>query len=147
MKRLFTVFALILALSALALPAAAGGAAMVPDAIYADGTLFGTVLTPTNLPDHGKFDALYNFDNSGLMGQPSISEAKPGDQDYNGGRWLVYPVTFTATGLAHFDPDGDGVVNTPITSDADLMMYESQGYVTIGSMAVASFVCPLIPQR
>lgn len=143
MKKLFAAVALVAALSAFAVPAFAGGAVVVPEAIWAEGYLFGTVATPAGLPDQGEFDALYNFDGSGLSGQRSISESKPGDTDYNGGRWRVYAVTFTQLGKSVHDPDKDGVVNFELTSEAQLMTHAALGHLTIGTQPVAQFVCPL----
>ncbi|MFQ5839072.1 MAG: hypothetical protein ACE5HJ_09890, partial [Thermoplasmata archaeon] len=80
-------------------------------AIWNDGQLWGTVLTPALLPGKApasSFDTLYNFAGSGLSGQRAVSDAAPGDRDYNGGRWMVFAVTFTAEGKAVHDPDGDG---------------------------------------
>ena len=58
--------------------------------IWADGELFGSVVTPNQFkPTAGNFDQLYMGGNGFLNGVPLISEAKPGDQDYNGGRWHV----------------------------------------------------------
>ena len=69
--------------------AAAKRGAQLGGMIWADGELFGTVGTPTSLnPDHGPFDAL--FQGGFKDGIGAISESKPGDQDYNGGRWHVY---------------------------------------------------------
>ena len=64
--------------------------------IWADGILFGTIGTPASFkPTSGHFDELYvvpvdppsypGFDG----GVGAISESKPGDQDFNGGRWHV----------------------------------------------------------
>jgi len=57
--------------------------------IWADYILFGTVGTPTAFkPGAGPFDELFtgaNFKDE--VG--AISESKPGDQDFNGGRWHV----------------------------------------------------------
>jgi hypothetical protein len=58
--------------------------------IWADGELFRTVGTPTSLPESGKFDILYQ--GSFKDGVGAISESKPGDQDYNGGRWDIWHV-------------------------------------------------------
>ena len=136
------VLALLLAVSS-AIPASAK---TIPSAIWADGELFGVTLTPKDVPMKGPFDALYNFDGSGLSGQRSVSESKPGDRDYNGGRWEVLPVTFTALGLSIHDPDGDGVVNFELTSDTQLLAHEALGHLTIGS-PVRYFLCPLHPQK
>lgn len=55
--------------------------------VWADGELFGTVVTPATFkPESGNFDELY----AGATfrgGIGLISESKPGDRDYNGGRW------------------------------------------------------------
>jgi len=57
--------------------------------IWADGILFGTIGTPTEFkPGAGPFDELY-VGPGFLDGIGAISESKPGDQDYNGGRWHV----------------------------------------------------------
>jgi len=59
-------------------------------AIWGDCAPFGTILTSTNFkPSAGNFDKLYN----GAVfkdGLGAISESKPGDRDYNGGRWNVF---------------------------------------------------------
>lgn len=147
MKKLLSALVLAAGLSTSALPAFAGGATQVPNALWADGTIYNTVLTPSTLPDSGKFDQLYNFDASGLRGQRSISETKPGDADYNGGRWEVRLVTFTEAGRRIHDPDGDGMVNFELTSDAQLRHHEMLGHLVISSGVAARFVCPVIPAR
>ncbi len=64
-----------------------------PQAIWADCELFGTVGTPAHFkPGRGNFDELYNVGAVGGAfkdGAGAISESKPGDQDFNGGRWHV----------------------------------------------------------
>ncbi len=146
--RKYIMVAIFLALTMLVLTAPVYAVApKVPQAIWADGILFGTVVTPAELPNHGKFNALYNFDGSGLAGQRSISEAKPGDKDYRGGRWEVFPVTFTALGKAIHDTDNDGIVNFELTSDAQLMHHATLGHLTISGSPIVRFVCPLIPEK
>ena len=59
---------------------------------WADGELFAGVVTPATFkPESGNFDELYSCTGppSGSFkdGVPLISESKPGDADYNGGRW------------------------------------------------------------
>ncbi len=124
----------------------AAQAKVIRDAIWADGELFGVTLTPNDVPVKGPFDAPYNFDNSGLEGQRSVSESKPGDQDYNGGRWKVLPVTFTPQGISVHDPDGDGTVNFELKSAEEVTAHVGLGHVTIGD-PVRYFVCPLHPQK
>jgi hypothetical protein len=60
--------------------------------IWADGELYRTNATPATFrPGQGNFDELYNTGGNGTFadGVEAISEAAPGDQDYNGGRWHV----------------------------------------------------------
>src|SRR5262249_40791383 len=55
---------------------------------WVDCELFDGVVTPTSFdPSAGPFDQLYAGGNGFKDGVPLISEAKPGDPDYNGGRW------------------------------------------------------------
>ena len=130
-----------------ALPGAATAArAMkVPDAVWANGELFATVLTSTsfNAPPPDSLDLLYNFDLSGLRGQRSIAESGPRDTTYNGGRWWVQRVAFTEMGKTTFDPDGDGIVNFELTSAADVLHYASLGLLEIFATNVF-FECPLL---
>lgn len=111
------------------------------EGIWADGMLYRTVATPGDLPAKGPKDALYVFTN--LEGQHPISEAKPGDRDYNGGRWQVYFVTFTEEGLAIHDADMDGVADFELMSDDAVMHHISLGHLMSDGMG-PSFVCPLI---
>ena len=96
----------------------AGKATVVSGAIWAHDHLYGTVVTDTSFkspPEHTT-DVLFNFANSGLSGQRSVSESAPGDRNYNGGRWNVISVTYTAAGLAFFDADNDNSVDFELTN-------------------------------
>jgi len=56
--------------------------------IWADCELFdGVVTLATFVPVLGNFEELYAGGAGFLDRVPVISESKPGDQDYNGGRW------------------------------------------------------------
>jgi hypothetical protein len=61
--------------------------------IWADDQLFATIGTPAHFkPGNGPFDELYNVAPAGTAfkdGVTAISESKPGDKDFNGGRWHV----------------------------------------------------------
>lgn len=114
------------------------------DAFWVDGSLYRTVGTPTSLPDRGPKDGIYVFAN--LDGQTPVAEAKPGDRDYNGGRWQVTVLEFTPAGLAVHDANNDGI------ADFELMSWEEvQQHMGLGHLQVAqqgpSFVCPVIPQH
>jgi len=56
---------------------------------WVDCILFAGLVTPATFkPEAGNFDELYMMPGYGFKnGSPLISESKPGDQDYNGGRW------------------------------------------------------------
>ncbi|MDH3871367.1 MAG: hypothetical protein OEU44_04060 [Gammaproteobacteria bacterium] len=117
----------------------------VQDAIWANDTVYDTILTDTNFksPPEGSTDALYNFGMSGLMGQRAVAESAPGDRDYNGGRWDVKLVMFTTQGLAAHDPDGDGTANFELTNAADVLHHEMLGHIEIMD-ANHYFECPLL---
>ena len=58
-------------------------------AIWGDCEGFRTVGTPTSFkPTAGNFDELYNGAHF-MDGLGAVSESKPGDKDFNGGRWHV----------------------------------------------------------
>lgn len=129
---------------AMAIIAVAGVGPPHLDAIWADGMLYATVGTPTHLPGHGPTDGLFVI--SGLDGQRAVSEAKPGDQDYNGGRWQAYNLEWTESGLAVHDSDSDGMVDEgmELTSWEDVEYHMNVlGHLTQTGMG-DRFVCPLI---
>jgi hypothetical protein len=96
------------------------------DAIWADCEPFGTVGTPTDFdPNHGNFDKL--FHGAFKDGFGAISESKPGDQDFNGGRWEVW------------DPNGglgDKYADACSYEDLDEADFHKTGEY---------FECPLLP--
>ena len=111
--------------------ATAGSGPPVPDAIWADGVLYATIPTPSNLPDHGPKDGLFVIPD--LTGQRPVSETKPGDRDYNGGRWQVYLVDV-------INPDN---IDHELTSWEEVQSFINSGDLAMGDMG-PSFVCPLI---
>jgi len=133
------IMAIALPLFVLAVPTFAVGAHTVPRGIWADGRLFGTVFSTNNVPDEGYFNTLYSFEQSGLEGQRSVSNAKPGDHDYCGGRWKIFPVTFTASGISVHDPDYDDTVNFELTSEAELLTCAAMGYIVISAEPIGRF--------
>jgi hypothetical protein len=108
------------------------GATVVREgAIWYDGELYRTVLTPTQLPDKApehSFDVLYSFYNGQ---KASVADAAPGNKDYNGGRWVVYNVTVV---------DDIGI----LTSVEDVWNAAGNGSITISDEPVTRFVCPMI---
>ena len=108
--------------------------------------LYGTVVTPTSFknPPPRSTDIIYSFGMNELQGQRSVSEAAPGDRDYNGGRWLVHFAFFTTLGESIHDADGDGIVDFELTNAEEVLAHEALGHLEIvdGNFY---FVCPLLP--
>ena len=117
-------------LSVAAAPVAAGGPPSL--SFYVDGERYRTIGTPTDFADTGAPD--FSYDRIYALGDGliNVAEAKPGDRDFNGGRWLVYPVIWA-----------DGVTPVQYTNDADILAAAMAGDLTIGD-PVKSFVCPVI---
>lgn len=97
--------------------------------IWSDGELFRTLGSPAVFSgDSGPFDILFTGA-SFKDGVGAISESKPGDADYNGGRWEVWALK-------------EGVMTdySNATSVEDLNMddFESADFY---------FECPLRPAR
>ena len=127
-KFVVSAFAFALALTAVGLVAPAVAQIGPPGGtIFAHDMAYKTVATPTDLPDHGKFDAIY------VLGGDlaPVSEVAPGDRDYNGGRWAVRLVTFT------------GVSPMQYTNAEDVMAAASRGDIEISDV-VKRFQCPLV---
>lgn len=112
------------------------------EAIWGDGALWGTkgnaALPAPN--DHNKqsFDALFIILN-GVEGQKPVSEAAPGNPDYNGGRWATNQVMW---------------LNEPelLTSYEDILDHELEGNLVIveGTFPMGPppyFQCPLLPVK
>lgn len=139
---LFAVTVFVLGLASITFAAGKGPVGPpTPNAVWADGMLYGTILTPTKLPDKGPKDGLFMFE--GLDGQHSVAESKPGDRDYNGGRWQSTVLRFTEEGLAVHDADDDGVADFELTSWEDVMHHwKDLGHFEEVGMG-PSFVCPL----
>ncbi len=97
-------------------------------ATWVDGELFAGVVTPATFdPALGNFDELYMCTDGTTFkdGVPLISDAGPGDTDFNGGRWHLNVST-------DCDPTADSV------EDLDLSAFESTS---------TYFECPLLPRR
>lgn len=91
MSKRYIVLALVALMLALPTAAFAGNGNGPPGGtFYANDVTYRTVVTPTSLPDHGQgnFDILYMFPDCSTCSP--VSDAAPGDTDYNGGRWAVH---------------------------------------------------------
>ena len=131
------VAALGLAAAGFAAPAQAG---VSGPAFWIDGQLYRTVATPTDLADTGApastYDAIYSFGGA----QRNVAEAKPGDTDFNGGRWAVHELSFPsgyAEALSSGDANGNGVVD----STAELGLAFADGTAVDTGNILRMFVC------
>jgi hypothetical protein len=91
--------------------------------VYAHNRLYGSVVAPNSLPAKGNFDELYVFPGTSFT---IVSDAAPGDTNYNGGRWHV---NIVLGAMEQF------------TNAEDVL---ASG-LTIGSTNTY-FSCPLLPQ-
>ncbi len=142
--RRITILIAVIALALLsAIPAFAArggeqGSPIIEDLIWAGGEQLGTILQK-QLPYNGNeasYDKLFVFvEGDGLVVQAPVAEAAPGNEDYNGGRWLPTMVEY------------DGTLGT-LTSHADLAAAIEAGAATIvGIDFDAAFLCPLVPNH
>ena len=98
---------------------------------WVDCELFAGVVTPATFdPDSDPFDELYAGGNNFKNDVPLISESKPGDQDYNGGRWHLNVLKGSV--------DPDKYAEACRVEDLDLDHFESTANY---------FECPLLPRR
>ena len=97
---------------------------------WADCELFDGVVTPTDLPVKGNFDELYVSPAGFRDGVNLISDSKPGDADYNGGRWHMNVLKGSV--------DPAKYAGSCTVEDLDLGDFNSTDNY---------FVCPLLPRR
>lgn len=64
----------------------------------------------------------------------NVAEAKPGDTDFNGGRWLVYTVTWMP-----------GVTPVQYTNDGQILAAQDAGLLTINPDPVKASFCNVAP--
>ena len=121
--------------------------AMAPNfspALYGDGELWGTkfttVLPAPNDNNSQSFDKLFVFvEGNAAAGQLPVSEAAPGNPNYNGGRWFTHTVMWEA-----------GSEPTVLKSYEDIILYRDAGQLMIftGNAGTPTyFQCPLLPVK
>ena len=124
--------------SAIALAASIGATGVLaggPPSLgfYVDDVRYRTVGTPTDFFGTGApawtYDHIYNL-GTGI----NVADAKPGDRDFNGGRWLVYTVTWA-----------QGVTPVQYTNDAQIFAAQDAGLLTINPTPVKAFFCNVAP--
>jgi hypothetical protein len=126
-RRILSLLAIVgFLLSIAATPVAAGGPPSL--SFYVDGERYRTVGTPTDFIGTGApdftYDRLYAL-GDGLI---NVAEAKPGDRDFNGGRWAVLPISWSVTPVQ-------------LTSAEQVEAYADAGWLTIGDEPVRLFFC------
>jgi hypothetical protein len=98
---------------------------------YVDDVRYRTVGTPTDFFGTGapesSYDKIYNI-GTGI----NVAESKPGDRDFNGGRWLVYTVTWNTTPVQY-------------TNVEQIYAAEDAGLLTINPEPVKAFFCNVAP--
>lgn len=139
MFRSIRLAAPLLALAGLAVAAPAQAGVSGP-AFWIDGTMYRTVATPTDLAGTGApestYDAIYDFGGA----QANVAEAKPGDTDFNGGRWAVHQLAFP-TGYDAALASGDTNANGSIDSTAELQRAFDDGTAVDTGTILKRFVC------
>jgi hypothetical protein len=122
--------AALLLVSVAASAVAAGGPPSL--AFYVDGMQYRTVGTPTDFSGTGA--PAHSYDRIYALGEglTNVAEAKPGDRDFNGGRWMVLPITW------HTTPQ-------QLTSAEQVEAWANAGLLTIAGSPVKLFECPVIP--
>ena len=110
---------------------------MQPD-IYGDCIVYLGLVNEkaTFNPESDPFDELYAL-GDGLFfkgGVPLISESKPGDQDYNGGRWHMNVLTDPGNAWKY----ANSCSVEDIIADGDLADFTSTD---------AYFSCPMLPRK
>jgi len=98
---------------------------------WVDCEFFRSLVTPAVFdPANGNFDELYAGGDGFKNGVPLISDAGPGDTNYNGGRWHV--------NLLKAGVPADKYAGACSVDDLDLNDFESTANY---------FECPLLPVR
>ena len=147
-KKNIIMIAVFLSTFLVTVQAYAKGATRLSGAIYANGQLYDTVVTPASFlspPEHST-DTLYNFGMSGLKGQSLVSDSAPGDPTYNGGRWSVKVVVFTEDGVNELDSNEDEFIDIELTSAEEVLDMQELGYLEIFD-TTTYFECPLLPHK
>jgi hypothetical protein len=107
------------------------GATTSKGQLFHDGSVVGTVVTPSPIPAGSGTDPFYKVTN-GAAGQLGIAGVAPGDGPYHGGSWQVYVVTFNSSVTPYL-----------LTSDEAVAAAQAAGDVTVTRSADADFRCPI----
>ena len=111
--------------SAFASSVAAGGPPKL--SFYIDDVRYRTVGTPTDFSGTGAPASTYDTIYALGAGLANVADAKPGDTDFNGGRWAVRPITWNTTPVQ-------------LTNDTEILAWANQGLLSIGD-PIKYFFC------
>jgi hypothetical protein len=98
---------------------------------FYEGGVVRTVVPPARTPQEGR-DNFYAFPNVAAAGQKGVVGVVPGDEDYHGGHWAFFAVTFNVTPYL-------------LTSEAAVLTAAAAGDVSITRVAANDFRCPIQP--
>lgn len=98
---------------------------------FYQGEMVRTVVPPASTPQEGR-DNFYAFPSGAAAGQKGVVAVAPGDQDYHGGHWAFYAVTFN-------------VIPYLLTSEEDVLAAADAGDVSITRVPANDFRCPIQP--
>jgi hypothetical protein len=126
-----TIVATALIATAGLLAAVPAGATTSKGQLFNDGSIVGTVVTPSPIAPGSGTDPFYKVTN-GVADQLGIAGVAPGDGPYHGGSWQVFLVTFNS-----------GVTPYLLTSDEAVAAAQAAGDVTVTRSPNADFRCPV----
>lgn len=152
-KTMVILSIVVLALTAVSVVAANPGQPNFSPSLYGDGEVWGTkgaaalpAPTDNNLQSFDKLFVITNSNNPG--NQYPVSEAAPGNPNFNGGRWFTQTVVWTDEGF-----EAHGTVPL-LKSYDDVMLHHSLGHleITPGSPGGPGappdyFECPMLPVK
>ena len=96
--------------------------------LYYNDVVVRTVVPPASTPNEGR-DNFYVVTN-GVDMQLGIAAVAPGDQDYHGGDWKLFVVTFVCEPYL-------------LTSEAEVVLAYMLGDVNVDRVPMSDFKCPI----
>jgi len=145
----------------LGVSASGSAAATAPDfsaRIWGDGEQYGTKVTGViRHPNERSLDSFFVITNpvTGELDEATlpVSEAAPGNPDYNGGRWWTHTVAWTEAGIeAHGSQPPLLTRYGPADDPESILFHYNLGHLTIEAGSPeggppAYFRCPLLPVK